>query len=144
MSVPTASATVTTPVELIVRLDAVEPAVPVIASKSIWFAAPAPTVRVAPSTNVASPNDIVPVEVPPTNKFAATVNPVSESPKVNTPLPPSAFTVPCADIPLGAVAVNPPAKSVESPVPSPKVTLPVLEKVTALVIALLAPVKDTL
>jgi hypothetical protein len=69
---------------------------------------------------------------------------VSLSPKVNTPLPPSAFTVPCAEIPLGAVAVKPPAKFVTSEVPSPKVTLPVLEKVTALVIALLAPVNDTL
>ena len=73
-----------------------------------------------------------------------TVTPVSESPKVNTPLPPSAFTVPWADIPLGAVATIPPEKFVTSDIPSPKVTLPVFEKVTALVIALLAPVKDTL
>ena len=95
MFVPTASATVTAPVVLIVRLEtAPPPFAPVIASKSIWFAAPAPTVSVAASATVASPKEMVPVDVPPTNKFAATVTPVSASPKVSTPVPPSAFTVP--------------------------------------------------
>ena len=56
---------------------------------------------------------------------------------------PAVRTVP-AKVTAGAVAVNPPVKVKTSPAASPKVTVPVFEKVAALVTELLAPVKDTL
>ena len=65
MSVPTAP-TVTAPVVLIVKFDALPPAVPVTDDKLKVLAMPVPTVKVTPSARVAAPKVIAPVEVPPT------------------------------------------------------------------------------
>ena len=123
MSVPTAPLTVTAPVVLIVKLEAVPLAVPVTEDKLNVFALPVPTVKVTPSAKVAAPNVIFPVDVPPTVEFPETVTPVV--PKLITPVP-AAVIVQLIVLELGAVAVTPPVNAV---VPT-KVTVPVLANVT--------------
>ena len=63
-------------------------------------------------------------------------------PKLMTPAP-AAVTVPFTIFELGDVAVTPPVKLIVS-LPSPSVRVPVLLKVTAFVIVLIAPVSETL
>jgi hypothetical protein len=101
-------------------------------------AAPTPTVNVVPVAKVVFPKVICPVEVPPTVEV-----PVIETvPKLITPVP-AAETVPLIVLELGAVAVTPPVNAIVS-LPSPKVTVPVLEKVVAPAIVLLDPLNTTL
>ena len=98
----------------------------------IAFAMPVPTVKVAPSASVAAPKVIAPVEVPPIVDVPPIVRPVPLSPKVITPVP-AAVTVPFTLTALGAVATTPPVKAKVPPL-APKANVPVLLKVTALVI----------
>ena len=144
MSVPTASATVTTPVVFNVKFDAALAATPLTRSRLIVFAIPVPTVSVTPSLIVASPRSIVPVAAPPIVAFAVTVTPVPLSPSVIVLAPVVAATVPATLIPEGAVAVTPPTKVVLSPAASPSVTEPVLAKVVVPAIEFVPPKIDTL
>ena len=129
MSVPTAPPTVTAPVVLIVRLDAVLPAVPLTEDKLIALARFVPTVKVTPSAKVAAPKVMAPVEVPPMMVFALTL---TGAPRLIAAVP-AAVIVPATLTALGAVATTPPVKAKVPPL-APKVTEPVLLKVTALVI----------
>ncbi len=129
ISVPMVLETVTAPVVLIVRFDTVLPAVPAIDDRLIAFAIPVPKVNVTPSASVVAPKVMVPVELPPTVVFADTLTGVV--PKFSTPL--EAAIVPAKVFTLGAVAVKPPVK-LKVPLLAPKVKVPVLLKVTALVI----------
>ena len=144
MSVPTASATVTTPVVFTVKLESEPLATPLTASRLIAFAIPVPTVSVTPSLIVASPRSIVPVAAPPIVAFAVTVTPVPLSPSVVVLAPVVAATVPATLTADGAVAVTPPTNVVLSPEPSPSVTAPVLAKVVVPAIEFVAPKIDTL
>ena len=101
------------------------PAEPLTVPKEIGVAYPAPTVNVTPSDKVAFPKVICPVDTPPIVEV-----PVIETvPKLITPVP-AALIVPLIVLELGDVAVTPPVNAV---VPT-KVSVPVLEKVTAFVI----------
>ncbi len=128
ISVPMVLETVTAPVVLIVRFDTVLPAVPAIDDRLIAFAIPVPKVNVTPSASVVAPKVMVPVELPPTVVFADTLTGVV--PKFSTPL--EAAIVPAKVFTLGAVAVKPPL-NVNVPPLAPSVKVPVLLKVTALV-----------
>ena len=131
ISVPTAPLTLMTPVVFNVKFDTVPLAVPVTAPKLIAFAIPVPTVNVTLSANVASAKVMVPVEPPPTVAFAVTA--IAVLPKLMA-LVPLAAIVPAIDLLLGAVAVTPPVNVSVSDASFPKVTVPVLVKVTAFVI----------
>ena len=139
ISVPMAPLTVTAPVVLMVRFELVPLAVPVTDDRLMALAMPVPTVSVTPSAKVAAPKVMLPVEVPPMVAFALTV---TGAPKLRTPVP-AAVIVPATVIPLGAVAVRPPVNAKVPPL-VPKVTVPVLLKVTALVIVPLAAFRATL
>ncbi len=139
ISVPMVLETVTAPVVLIVRFEALPLAVPAIDDKLIVFAIPVPIVRVTPSASVVAPKVMVPVEAPPIDVLELTV---TGAPRLITPLP-AALTVPPKLIRLGAVAVIPPVNAVVSP-PLPKVTVPVLAKVVAPAMLLLEPLIATL
>ena len=142
ISVPTAPLIVAAPVVWMVRLEVEPLSVPVTDERLKVLAIPVPTVKVTPSAKVAAPKVMLPVEVPPTVELPPTLIPVSLSPKVMTPVP-AAVTIPLRLILLGAVAVTPPVKAMVS-LPFPKVSVPVLEKVTALVIVFDAPLNTTL
>ena len=101
-----------------------------------------PSAAASVSASVASPIEIVPVEVPPTVEFPPTATPVFASPKVITPVP-AALTVPFRLIALGAVATTPPVKATVSP-PSPKVSVPLLLNVVVPAIVFVPPVIETL
>jgi len=107
MSVPIVLETASAPSVLIVKCEALPFAVPATAVRLIGVLAPAPIMRVTPSTKVVLPNVIVPVLAPPTVLLALTVTAVSASPKVITPVPLAAI-VPAIDTLLGAVATKPP------------------------------------
>ena len=134
ISVPIVLETVTAPVVLMVRFEALPLAVPAIDDKLIAFAIPVPIVRVTPSASVVAPKVMVPVEAPPIDVLELTV---TGAPRLITPVP-AALTVPPKLIRLGAVAVTPPVNAVVSP-PLPKVTVPVLAKVVAPAMLLLEP-----
>ena len=129
-SVPTAPLTVTAPVVLTARLEAAPPATPLTAAKLIGVAAPAPTVSVLPSAIVVLNSVIWPVEAPPTVASAVTLTAVV--PRLMTPVP-AALIVPAMLFEDGAVAVTPAVKARVSAASLPSVTVPVLLKVTALV-----------
>ncbi len=131
MSVPTASATVTTPVVLSVRFDEVPKAVPDTASRLMALPIPVPTVSVTLSASVTSPRSIRPVAAPPTAALAVTDTPVFASPSVIVLAADVAATVPAIDTELGAVAVTPAVNVSVSPASLPKVSAPVFENVVA-------------
>ena len=139
ISVPTAPLTVTAPVVLMVRFDVVPPAVPETEDRLIALAIPVPTVKVAPSTKVAAPKVMLPVEVPPMVVLAVTL---TGAPKFRAAVV-AAVIVPATLMALGAVAVIPPVNA-KVPVLAPKVTVPVLLKVTALVIVPVVAFRATL
>ena len=141
---PTASATATAPVVLIVRLDVVPPAVPVTKSKLMALLVPVPTVSVAPSASVASPMSMSPVAVPPILALAVTATAVPESPKEIVLEPVLAAMVPAILSALGARAATPAVNVVESVESFPIVRVPVLEKVVVPAMEFEAPVIDTL
>ncbi len=131
ISVPTAPATVTAPVVLMVKLLDVPDAVPVTAAILIVLAMPVPTVSVTPSSRMALPRVIVPVDVPPTKPLADLMFiAVSESPRVIIPMP-AAVTVPMRLIAEGLVAMMPPVKLKTSEPALPKVSEPLLPKVVS-------------
>ena len=141
ISVPTAPLTLMTPVVFNVKFDTVPLAVPVTAPKLIAFAIPVPTVNVTLSANVALPNVIAPVELPPTVVLKPTLTALV--PRLITPVPLAAI-VPAIDLLLGAVAITPPVNVVLSVAESPNVTVPVLANVVTPAILFVLPVIDTL
>ena len=93
-----------------------------------------PRVKVTPFAKVASPPKVIlPVEVSPIVAFAVTEIPVPLSPKVIVAVL-EALTDPATFTELGASAVTPAVNVILSELPFPKVTNPVFENVTALVI----------
>ena len=131
MSVPTAPVTLTAAVVFSVRFDAVPPAVPLTLPSVSGVAAPVPTVRVLLSARVALPSVIWPVEAPPT--VASSVTLTAVVPRLMTAVP-AALMVPAMFFDDGAVAVTPPVNARLSAAASPSVSVPVLRKLTALVI----------
>ena len=131
ISVPIAPPTVTAPVVLIVKFDADPPSIPLIDDKLIAFAIPVPMVRVIPSAIVVAPKVMVPVALPPNVLLARTLTAVV--PKLIMLVVLLAAIVPARYFVLGAVAVKPLVK-VNVPPLAPSVKVPVLLKVTALVI----------
>ena len=93
----------------------------------IGVAAPAPIIKVKLSPRVTAPVVIWPVEVPPNVELPVTDMGLL---KFMTPVP-AAVTIPFNVMPDGAVAVTPAVKAIVAP--PPKVRVPVLENVTALV-----------
>ena len=122
---------VTDPVVLIVILDADPPAVPRIDARIIGLAIPVPRVSVTPSSNVVAARVIVPVDTPPNNVFSKTLTGVT--PNLIRPVPTVTEIVPDRYLVLGDSAVKPLLKTRVPPL-APKVKVPVLLKVTALVI----------
>ena len=125
ISVPTASATATTPVVSMVKFDGLPASVPSTASRLMALAIPVPTVKVASSARIASPRSIRPVAEPPILALAVTATAVSASPNVIVLAPVVAAIVPAILRADGAVAVRPPLKVMLSVASLPKVTAPV-------------------
>ena len=122
---------VTDPVVLFVILEAKPPAVPRIDVRIIGLAIPVPSVSVTPSANVVAASVIVPVDPPPKNVFARILTGVT--PNLIRPVPSVTEIVPDRYLVLGDSAVKPLLKTKVPPL-APKVKVPVLLKVTALVI----------
>ena len=129
----------------IVKFESALLAVPTMSCVLIVFVVPVlPRVKVTPSAKVASPPKVIlPVEVSPIVAFAVTEIPVPLSPKVIVAVL-EALTDPATFTELGASAVTPAVNVILSELPFPKVTNPVFENVTALVIVFEAPLKTTL
>ena len=131
MSVPMVLLTATTPVVLIVKLEALPESVPARELRLIALALPVPIVKVTLSAKVVAPKLIAPVAAPPMAVLAKTLTGVV--PKLTTLLPVVAAIVPDKYFVLGANAVRP-FVNVKVPPLAPRVKVPVLLKVTALVI----------
>ena len=131
ISVPIVLETVTAPVVLIVRFDTAFRAVPIIEERLIALAIPVPRVRVTPSASVVAPKVMVPVALPPNVVLARTL--IAVVPKLITLVVLLAAIIPARYFVLGANAVRP-FVNVNVPPLAPKVKVPVLLKVTALVI----------
>ena len=137
ISVPTTPDTAMVLVVLNVRLEDAPPPVPTNVLIDMGVAAPAPRIKVTPSERVTAPAVIWPVEVPPKAEEPVTDMGVL---KFMTPVP-AAVIMPFNVMLDGAVAVTPAVKAMVAP--PPKVRVPVLENVTALVIVP-PPLKATL
>ena len=122
---------VTEPVVLIVILEAEPPAVPLIEARIIGLAMPVPSVSVTPSSNVVAARVIVPVDPPPNKVFSRTLTGVT--PNLIRPVPSVTEIVPERNLVLGDSAVKPLLKTKVPPL-APSVKVPVLLKVTALVV----------
>ena len=131
MSAPMVLLTATTPVVLIVRLEALPKAVPATELRLIALAMPVPRVKVTLSAKVVAPKLMAPVAVPPIAVVAKMLTGVVA--KLITLVPVLAVIVPDRYFVLGANAVRP-FVNVNVPPLAPKVKVPVLLKVTALVI----------
>ena len=131
ISVPMVLLTATAPVVLIVRLEAKPEAVPATELRLIALAMPVPRVKVTLSAKVVAPKLMAPVAVPPIAVVAKMLTGVVA--KLITLVPVLAVIVPDRYFVLGAIAVKPFVK-VKVPPLVPKVKVPVLLKVTALVI----------
>ena len=121
----------TEPVVLIVILEAEPPAVPLIEERLIGLAIPVPMVRVTPSSNVVALRAMIPVDPPPKNVSARTLTGVM--PNEIRFVPNVTEIVPERNLVLGDSAVKPLLKTRVPPL-APKVKVPVLLKITALVI----------
>ena len=132
---------VTDPIVLIVILEAKPPAVPRMDARIIGLAIPVPSVNVTPSANVVAARVIVPVAPPPKNVFTRTLTGVT--PNLIRLVPTVAEIVPERNFVLGDSAVKPLLKTKVPPL-APSVKVPVLLKVTALVIVPLVPLSATL
>ncbi len=114
-----------------VRFDALPPTMPAIDERLIAFPIPVPMVSVTPLASVVDPRVMAPVALPPNDVLARTLT--AEVPRSITLTKLLAAIVPAKYFVLGAVAVNPPV-NVKVPPLAPRVKVPVLLKVTALVI----------
>ena len=137
MSVPMVLLTATTPVVLIVRLEARPKSVPATELRLIALALPVPIVKVTLSAKVVAPKLMAPVAAPPMVVLAKMLTGVVA--KLITLLPVVAAIVPDKYFVLGAVAVKPPANVRVSAAPLPKYSAPEVPKVVALVILVVLP-----
>ena len=131
MSVPIVLLTATVPVVLIVRLEVLPESVPTTELKLIALALAVPIVKVTLLAKVVAPKLIAPVAVPPMVVLAKMLTGVVA--KLITLVELFAAIVPDKYFVLGANAVRP-FVNVKVPPLAPKVKVPVLLKVTALVI----------
>ncbi len=131
MSVPMVLLTATAPVVLIVRLEVLPESVPATELKLIALALAAPIVKVTLSAKVVAPKLIAPVAVPPMVVLAKILTGVVA--KLITLVELFAAIVPDKYFVLGANAVKPFVK-LKVPALVPSVNVPLLLKVTALVI----------
>ena len=123
--------TATAPVVLIVRFDTLPESVPATELRLIALALAVPIVKVTLSAKVVAPKLIAPVAVPPMAVLARTLTGVVA--KLITLVELFAAIVPDRYFVLGANAVRP-FVNVKVPPLAPRVKVPVLLKVTALVI----------
>ena len=131
MSVPMVLLTATAPVVLIVRLEVLPESVPATELKLIALALPVPMIKVTLSAKVVAPKLIAPVAEPPMVVLAKMLTGVVA--KLITLVELFAAIVPERYFVLGAIAVKPLVK-VKVPPLVPSVNVPLLLKVTALVI----------
>jgi len=131
MSVPMVLLTATTPVVLIVKLEARPKSVPATELRFIALLMPVPRVKVTLSAKVVAPRLMAPVAAPPIAVVAKMLTGVVA--KLITLVELFAAIVPDKYFVLGANAVKPLVK-LKVPALAPKVKVPVLLKVTALVI----------
>ena len=131
ISVPIVLLTATAPVVLMVRLEVLPESVPATELRLIALLIPVPKVKVTLSAKVVAPKLMAPVAVPPMVVLAKMLTGVVA--KLITLVELFAAIVPDKYFVLGASAVKPLVK-VKVPALAPKVKVPVLLKVTALVI----------
>ena len=131
MSLPIVLLTATAPVVLIVKLEARPKSVPATELRLIALLMPVPRVKVTLSAKVVAPRLMAPVAVPPMVVLAKMLTGVVA--KLITLVELFAAIVPDKYFVLGANAVRPLVK-LKVPALAPKVKVPVLLKVTALVI----------
>ena len=131
ISVPMVLLTATAPVVLIVRLETKPEAVPATELRLIALAMPVPIVKVTLSAKVVAPKLMAPVAAPPMAVLAKMLTGVVA--KLITLVELFAAIVPDKYFVLGANAVKPLVKAKVPPL-VPSVNVPLLLKVTALVI----------
>ena len=131
MSVPMVLLTATTPVVLIVRLEVLPESVPATELRLIALLIPVPKVKVTLSAKVVAPKLMAPVAAPPMVVLAKMLTGVVA--KLITLVELFAAIVPDKYFVLGANAVKPLVKAKVPPL-VPSVNVPLLLKVTALVI----------
>ena len=138
MSVPTAPATEIAPVVSSVRLDALPPAEPAMLAMSIAPLLPLPMLSVVPSAKTTAPKVTAAVRALPGLMLAL---PRTCKAPMATGLP-KVLSWPCKL--LGpAVCVKPPRKFSSVPLLLPRLTVPVVVSVTALLTSSTAPKKST-
>ena len=129
---PMAPLLVMAPWVLTVRVSEAPPSVPDTEARDTVRLEPAPTTRSTPLFRVVAARVMVPVEAPP--KVASSVTVMALVPKLKTPVP-AVLMLPAILLEDGAVAVTPLVKVVVSAAALPMVKVPILAKVTALVMA---------